>query len=72
MAAGGTSQLGIVECLRGKHCDEPVERYVNERLRQRYPSLPPADDPHTLLWQLWEVPVGPAEPVEQVGGWAYH
>ncbi|PSC70354.1 serine threonine kinase isoform A [Micractinium conductrix] len=63
--AGGTSQLGIVECLRGKHCDEPVERYVNERLRQRYPSLPPADDPHTLLWQLWEVPVGPAEPVEQ-------
>jgi len=36
-------------------------------------NLPEGEDPHTLLWKLWEVPLGPnsemAKEVSKGGGW---
>ena len=30
-------------------------------------NLPATEDPHTLLWDCWSFPQGPALPIEQVG-----
>ncbi|EFN53289.1 hypothetical protein CHLNCDRAFT_136932 [Chlorella variabilis] len=54
--AGGMSKDGLRELLQTEYCQEAVAAF----------NLPATEDPHTLLWDCWSFPQGPALPIEQI------